>query len=66
MDKEGNGVRMYSRRDFLRGVPIGVAGAFVLSIFSEGLLSKVLKRRRRMAGFPKDSIFTPAKDQHEI
>ena len=63
MDRDEKGKRVYSRREFMKGVPIGVAGALVLSVVSDGLLSTVLKRRRKNAEFPKDSIFTPAKNK---
>ena len=63
MDRDKKGKRIYSRREFMKGVPIGVASALVLSVVSDGLLSTVLKRRRKNSEFSKDSIFTPAKNQ---
>lgn len=63
MDRDEKGKRVYSRRDFMKGVPIGIAGALVLSVVSDGLLSTVLKRRRKNSEFAKDSIFTPAKNK---
>ena len=51
----------YSRREFLKGVPLGVAGVFVLGVVSSRLLT-FASRRRRPPVFPKGSIFTPAKD----
>jgi hypothetical protein len=54
-DKQGMGS---SRRDFLKKIPLGVAGAFVLTTLGGGLL----RRGRGGHGqveFAKDSIFRP-------
>ena len=63
MDRDKKGRRIYSLREFMKGVPIRVAGALVLSVVSDRLLSTVLTRRRKNSEFAKDSIFTPAKNK---
>ena len=51
--------RLYSRRTFLKGFPIGIAGAFVFSLVASRLLSS--RRRRELPSLPEGSIFTPDK-----
>ena len=59
MDKE---TRKFSRRQFLKGVPLGVAGAIAISaVMGRFLPSRIVSRRGRPS-FPKDSIFRPADD----
>ena len=55
MDKKTDGKRRLSRRDFLKGLPLGIAGALAVG----ALLPKVIRRGRRIE-LPPDSIFTPA------
>ena len=55
MDKKTDGKRRLSRRDFLKGLPLGIAGALAVG----ALLPKVIRRGRRTE-LPPDSIFTPA------
>ena len=50
-----------SRRAFLKGVPLGIAGAFVLSTISRGLFSSKSTGSGRYPNVPEGSIFTPAK-----
>ena len=57
--------RLYSRRDFLKGFPLGVAGAFLLSVVSGKLITSAIGRRRQSVHFPEDSIFAPVKDRHD-
>ena len=55
MDKKTEGKGKLSRRDFLKGLPLGIAGALAVGM----LLPKVIRRGRRIE-LPPDSIFTPA------
>ncbi len=52
--------KQLSRRSFLKGVPLGIAGAFVLSSISRGLFSRS-QESDQYPTFPDGSIFTPAK-----
>ena len=61
MDQRTPPGRRYSRRDFLKGLPIGVAGAFAVSMVV-GRLPSFLARRRRPPVFREGSIFTPSAD----
>ena len=56
------GDRSYSRREFVKGIPLGLAGAFVLAVVSGRLLSIASRRRRRPPVVPPGSIFTAAED----
>ena len=51
---------IFSRREILKGVGIGIAGALVCSVVSRRLLSFALGRRSKTPVFPEGSIFTPA------
>ena len=55
MDNKSKDKRKLSRRDFLKGVPIGIAGALAVG----ALLPKIIRKGRR-SQLPDDSIFTPA------
>ena len=59
MDKE---TKKLSRRNFLKGVPLGVAGAIAVSAVMGRFLPSRLISRRGRPSFPKDSIFRPADD----
>ena len=61
MDKKPGVKRLHSRRQFLKGLPLGVAGALAIGVISDRLASLALGRRPPV--FPEDSIFTPAKDR---
>jgi hypothetical protein len=54
--------RLFSRREFLMGIPLGIGGAFALSSLSDRLFG-FWTRRREPPEFPEDSIFKPAKDR---
>ena len=58
-DKE---TKKVSRRSFLKGVPLGIAGAFAISAVMGRFLPSRLISRRGRPSFPKDSIFRPADD----
>lgn len=53
--------KQLSRRAFLKGVPLGVAGAFVLNSISRGLFFSKPKDSSQYPTFPEGSIFTPVK-----
>ena len=62
MGEKPNAKRSYSRRQFLKGVPIGVAGAAAVGLIVGRFLPSSF-RRRRPPVFAKGSIFTPAKER---
>jgi hypothetical protein len=55
--------KQFSRRSFLKGIPLGIAGAFVLGSISRSLFSKS-QESDQYPSFPEGSIFTPAKDKN--
>ena len=55
--------RAYSRREFLKGVPFAVLGAYLVgAVLGRPVFSRL--RRSRPPTFPEGSIFTPSKDAH--
>ena len=50
-----------SRRGFLKGLPLGLAAVVGMGVLSRRLWPSSAARKRG-AGLPKDSIFTPAQD----
>jgi len=64
MDSEKRRERMFSRRQFLKGVPLGVAGAFAFSLLGGKILSRVAGRRDRGVKYPEGSMFKPARDKN--
>lgn len=65
MDQEKKAKREFSRRQFLKGVPLGIAGVVAINAVSGGFISSIFGRRRRLPDFPKDSIFAPDKDRYK-
>ena len=61
MGRRATTKRIYSRREFLKGVPLGIAGAFVASLVFSRFIPSILTRRRQPPIFPEGSIFTPAR-----
>lgn len=55
--------RGFTRRQFLKGVPLGVAGAAALTVVSNRFVSAFV-RRRRMPNLPQDSIFAPDRSRY--
>ncbi|MCY4651628.1 MAG: hypothetical protein OXC95_00520 [Dehalococcoidia bacterium] len=53
----------FTRRQILKGVPIGLAGAAVFSMVSGRVVSKFV-RRSQMPNLPEDSIFAPDKSRY--
>lgn len=58
-----NDRKRISRRGFLIGIPLGVAGAFALNAIGGRLLAP---KRDSYPKFPEGSIFTPADDRRQI
>ena len=50
--------RGFTRRQIIKSIPVGIAGAIALSLVSGRLVSGLV-RRRRMPDLPDDSIFAP-------
>lgn len=55
--------RGFTRRQFLKGVPIGIAGAAALTVVSSRFVSAFV-RRKQMSDLPEDSIFAPDKSRY--
>lgn len=55
--------RGFTRRQFLKGVPIGIAGAAALTVVSSRFVSAFV-RRRRTPDLPQDSIFAPDRSRY--
>ena len=53
---------IYSRRSFLKGIPLGIAAAVAVGVVSRRLMQSALGRSGPQV-FPEGSIFTPAKDR---
>ena len=66
MERKSEKKRAFSRRDFLKGVPLGLAGGFVLSSLTGKLFPSGSRARSKPPEFPEGSIFTPAKDRTEV
>lgn len=56
--------RGFTRRQFLKGVPIGFAGAAALTVVSSRFVSAFVRRRRQMSDLPQDSIFAPDRSRY--
>ena len=65
MSQEPRKKRTYTRRSFLKGLPLGIAGALLAGVVSRRLLGAGLGRIRRPSVFSKGSIFSPARDRQE-
>jgi hypothetical protein len=58
-NKEKRGV---TRRQFMKAVPIGIAGALAVGVISGRLASSLFRRNKPQ--LPEDSIFAPSKDRY--
>ena len=63
MSEKSDSKKGFTRRQILKGVPIGLAGAAVFSMVSGRVVSKFV-RRSQMPNFPEDSIFAPDKSRY--
>jgi hypothetical protein len=48
----------FTRRQIIKSLPVGIAGAVALTVVSGRLISGFV-RRRQMPDLPEDSIFAP-------
>ena len=55
--------RGLTRRQILKGIPVGIAGVAALGLISGRFVSAFV-RRRRMPNLPEDSIFAPDKTRY--
>ena len=55
--------RGFTRRQVLKGIPLGIAGAAALTLVSSRFVSAFV-RRRRMSDLPQDSIFAPDRSRY--
>ena len=55
--------RGFTRRQILKGVPLGIAGAAALTVVSSRFVSAFV-RRKGMPDLPEDSIFAPDKNRY--
>ena len=55
--------RGLTRRQILKGVPIGIVGIAALGFVSNRVVSAFV-RHRRMPNLPQDSIFAPDKNRY--
>ncbi len=63
MSEKADSKKGFTRRQILKGVPIGIVGAAIFSVVSGGVVSKFV-RRRQMPNVPEDSIFAPDKNRY--
>ena len=55
--------RGITRRQILKGIPLGIAGAAAFSLVTGRVVSAFMSRRR-MPNVPEDSIFAPDKSRY--
>ena len=55
--------KRFTRRQMMKGVPLGLAGAAAFSLISSRLISGLV-RRKRIPDLPEDSIFAPDKSRY--
>ncbi len=65
MDRERKAKGGLSRRQFLKGVPLGIAGAVAVNALTGGFISSIIGRRRKLPEFPEGSIYSPAKGRYK-
>lgn len=51
----------YSRRDFIKGLPLGIGGMILLGTLTKNIFSSKSNRNSAPPIVPKGSIFTPSK-----
>ena len=52
---------VYSRRDFIKGLPLGIGGIILLGTLTKSIFSSRSNRNSAPPVVPKGSIFTPSK-----
>ena len=55
--------RGLTRRQIIKSIPFGIAGAVALSLVAGRMVSGVV-RRRQMPDLPDDSIFAPDRERY--
>ena len=63
MSEKRESKRGFTRRQIIKSIPVGIAGAVALS-FVAGRLVSGFVRRRQMPDLPDDSIFAPDRDRY--
>ena len=63
MSDKADSKKGFTRRQILKGVPIGLAGAAIFSVVTGGVVSKFV-RPNQMPNVPEDSIFAPDKNRY--
>ena len=63
MNDKNEQKRGFTRRQVLKGVPLGIVGAAALTVVSSRFLSAFV-RRKGMPDLPEDSIFAPDKSRY--
>lgn len=64
MAQDSSPRRGVTRRQFIKAVPIGIAGALAVSVISGRLARSLFRRDRGVPNLPEDSIFAPARDRY--
>ena len=59
-----NDSRRFSRRTFLKGVPLGLIGTLAVGFIGRRFLSSAFQRNS--GSFPKDSIFYPQDESKNL
>ena len=62
MEQNSTEKRRCSRRQFLKGLPLGIAGAVAISLLLKRGIASSLGQRRQPPLLPEGSIFKPARD----
>ena len=57
MDQEASKKKGFSRRTFLKGIPLGILGAAAMSIVGSKMISSASKRK--LPASKKGSMFSP-------
>ncbi len=63
MSEKADSKKGFTRRQILKGAPIGLAGAAIFSVVTGGVVSK-FARPNQMPNVPGDSIFAPDKNRY--
>ncbi len=63
MSEKQESVRGFTRRQIIKGVPLGIVGAAAFSLVSGRVVSAFVKRKR-LPDLPEDSIFAPDKSRY--
>lgn len=64
MDRRSGTKIRFSRRQFLKGLPMGAVAALAVGAVAGRFVASALRRRSGPPAFPEGSIFTPAEDRN--